>query len=234
MPPLQTMPSVFSFLLFMHIACGATALFTGLSLLFLIKGNRLHRQLGRFFSASMLSCGALAMIMSTIHPNLILALVGIFTLYMVGMGHRYAQRNKTAPNLLDRSIALGIALTGIVLAFLAVRLLNNGNQMGWVLAAFGGLGLMYAVQDWKALSQNPLPGSKRIQLHLQRMLGALIASISAFLVVNSRWFPEELPAPILWLFPTFVLTPIIVFWSRKVERGNGPTQTQNHEKANEV
>jgi hypothetical protein len=79
-----------------------------------------------------------------------------------------------------------------------------------------------------------LPNSKRIQLHLQRMLGALIASISAFLVVNYRWFPEELPAPILWLFPTFVLTPILVFWSRRVERGYGPAQTQNHEKANEV
>jgi hypothetical protein len=53
-------------------------------------------------------------------------------------------------------------------------------------------------------------------------------------VVNYRWFPEEIPAPILWLFPTFVLTPILVFWSRRVERGYGPAQTQNHEKANEV
>jgi uncharacterized membrane protein len=228
------MPSVFSFLLFMHIACGAAALFTGLILLFIIKGNRLHRQLGRLFSASLLSCGGLALIMSTTHPNLFLALLGLFTLYMVGMGHRYARRKKAAPKLLDLSIALGIALTGIVLAFLAVRLLIKGNQMGWVLAAFGGLALMYAVQDCKALILNPLPNSKRIQLHLQRMLGALIASISAFLVVNYRWFPEELPAPILWLFPTFVLTPILVFWSRRVERGYGPAQTQNHEKANEV
>lgn len=228
------MPSVFSFLLFSHIACGTMGLFTGLLTVFLKKGNRIHRRLGRLFSGSMLSCGGLALIMSTMHPNLFLALVGAFTLYMVGMGHRYARRKTAAPNWIDHCIAWSIALTGFILVVLAARLLFKANQMGWVLAAFGGLGFMYAFQDWSAFRQHPLPHSKRIQLHLQRMLGALIASISAFLVVNYRWFPEELPAPILWLFPTFVLTPILVFWSRRVERGHGPEQTQNHDKANKL
>lgn len=228
------MPTLFSFLLFLHIGLGTLGLVSGLILLAIKKGHQTHRRLGRLFSGSMLSCGCLALIMSAMHPNLFLALVGLFTLYMVGMGHRYARRKNASATLLDHGIALSIFITGSVLVLLALQTLVRGNQMGWVLAAFGGLGLMYAVQDWKALRQHHLPNAKRIQLHLQHMLGSLIAFISAFLVVNYRWFPEELPAPILWLFPTFVLTPIIVFWSRRVERGYGPAQSLNNEKAKEL
>jgi uncharacterized membrane protein len=228
------MPTLFSIVLFTHIGLGTLSIASGLILLTIKKGNQLHRRLGRLFSASLLSGGSLALTLSIMHPNLFLGLVSLFTLYMVGMGHRYAQRKDKAPNLLDRCMAQAILLTGLVLILLALPLLFQGNQMGLVPAAFGGLGLMYAVQDGKALRQNPLPNPKRLQLHLQRMLGALIASLSAFLVVNYRWFPEQFPSPILWLFPTFVLAPIIVIWSKRVERGQGPAKIRNHEKANEL
>ena len=55
-------------------------------------------------------------------------------------------------------------------------------------------------------------------MHLQRMTGAYIASATAFLVVNAKYIPFELPAFVFWLLPTAVLTPLIVSWSKKYSK----------------
>jgi type IV secretory pathway component VirB8 len=43
------------------------------------------------------------------------------------------------------------------------------------------------------------------------MIGAYIASITAFLVVNNT----ILPGVVAWLLPTAVLVPVLIKWSRK-------------------
>jgi len=47
--------------------------------------------------------------------------------------------------------------------------------------------------------------------HLQRMIGAYIASLTAFLVVNNT----ILPGVIAWLLPSVLLVPFIMAWSKK-------------------
>jgi hypothetical protein len=47
------------------------------------------------------------------------------------------------------------------------------------------------------------------------MMGATIAVITAFLVVNVRFDPGW----VVWLAPTVVLTPLIIVWSRRARQG---------------
>jgi len=47
------------------------------------------------------------------------------------------------------------------------------------------------------------------------MLGAYISTFTAFLVVNIQ---SENYAYLIWLMPTFIGTPLIVFWTMKYTR----------------
>jgi uncharacterized membrane protein YbaN (DUF454 family) len=49
------------------------------------------------------------------------------------------------------------------------------------------------------------------------MTGAFIASATAFLVVNAKYFPDIIPGFVYWLLPTIIFTPLIVKWSKKYQ-----------------
>ena len=61
-------------------------------------------------------------------------------------------------------------------------------------------------------------GKERIATHLARMLGGLIATITAVIVVNFR--TDNVGLSVLsWLGPTIVLVPVIFYWARKIQSG---------------
>jgi hypothetical protein len=74
-----------------------------------------------------------------------------------------------------------------------------------------------ALQDLRSTS---IPHDKKAYLrkHLQRLGGGFIASATAFLVVNLRDLPDWLPAWGLWLLPTVLISPLIVYYSRREAR----------------
>jgi uncharacterized membrane protein YbaN (DUF454 family) len=49
------------------------------------------------------------------------------------------------------------------------------------------------------------------------MTGGFIAALTAFLVVNAKYFPEQIPGFVYWLLPTIIFTPLIITWSSKYE-----------------
>jgi len=50
-------------------------------------------------------------------------------------------------------------------------------------------------------------------VHIQRIIGAYIAALTAFLVVNN----QILPGYVAWLLPTIIFTPVIIKYSRKYQ-----------------
>jgi hypothetical protein len=54
-------------------------------------------------------------------------------------------------------------------------------------------------------------GKERIVRHLTNMMGGTIAVVTAVLVVNV----DVEPVWIWWVLPTALITPIILWWSRK-------------------
>lgn len=100
----------------------------------------------------------------------------------------------------------------------------GGAQIGIALAVFGVISVQSGVQSLGDLASGGLRGRVRIARHLQRMLGATIATTTAVLVQQVAPRLESIGAPELvlvltWLAPTIILTPLIAVQSRRTLAG---------------
>ena len=211
------MESIFKLLLVLHIAGGSIGLFAGTINIIRKKGDRGHKLFGFFFQIGMLSAGSSALALSLIHPNYFLFVVGVFTLYLLGSGSQYIlnYKLKKTKNKFGFAISASMLIAGVGLTLTGGKLLFNENNFGLVMIAFGVIGLLMVRADLIQYKAANFDGNKLLSLHLQRMTAAYIAALTALLVVNARHLPLQVPPVFIWLFPTVILTPLIIKWSRK-------------------
>lgn len=210
---------LFTVLLVLHIAGGSLGLLTGTIAAAVTKGSKLHNLSGRLFFYGMLTASVSALIMSNLplHYNVFLFTIGGFTLYMISSGYRIVHvqrnvRNKPKPaGLLDYAITIfGAVFTGFLL-LLATKGLLAKNMFAIVPAVFAGVCINYLVLDVKLLTGKHPVKMAWIQNHISRMMGALIASYTAFLVVNVQIQQQWL----LWLLPSLIGGILIARFLRK-------------------
>ena len=77
---------------------------------------------------------------------------------------------------------------------------------------FGTVALALGFRDYRTHKNKTAKGPQRIASHLSNMLGGTIAVITAVLVVNI----DMQPSWIIWILPTLVITPLIIWWNTKV------------------
>ncbi len=213
------MDILFNTLLTLHIIGGATGLIAGSLNIARKKGDKNHQLTGKVFTYSMLTSGFSALLLALLHPNYFLFIVGIFTIYMVGSGHRYlylkllAQEQK--PALIDWALTIGMLVFGLGFLGVGAYHLIKGNNFGLVFLVFGFLGLRFVQADMGNYRGKPKEKNYWLLAHLQRMTGAYIAATTAFLVVNMKYLPDVIPGIVFWLLPTVIVTPLIVRWSRQ-------------------
>lgn len=215
------MEQLFKGLLALHIIGGATGLISGMFNMIATKGTSTHKLVGKIFTLSMLTAGLSSLVMSVMHPNHFLFMVGIFTVYMVVTGNRYLHLKSLSsnqkPKTIDWFMTIAMLMAGILFIGLGVLLLLKSKTFGLVFITFGLLGLQFVRHDFINYRGHSGILNYWLSEHLQRMTGAFIASFTAFLVVNAKYFPAFIPGFIYWLLPTFILTPLIIKWSRKYE-----------------
>ena len=213
------MNQIHNILLILHIVAGSFGLVTGTINLIFRKSGARHRVMGIIFTIAMLLTGFSAIGLAWINPSPFLFIVGVFTVYMVGTGYRYIRiRNsggKKGPQIIDWILTVGMAVVGIVFLVMGGYLGFNGDAFGVVYIVFGLISLLFVSAD-----RTNYGGKSKIVnywqvAHLQRMIGAYIASVTAFLVVNSNGLTAFIPGWLFWLLPSIILTPLIIIWSRK-------------------
>lgn len=223
---------IFKILLTVHIIGGAVGLTFGTINLIAKKGTRIHKLFGKIFSFCMIATGLSALLLSIIHPNYFLFMVGILTIYLVGSGHRYIYLKMLGKNprvgLIDWTLSGAMLVAGIVFFVIGTRLLWSNNLFGCVFIVFGVIGLLFVKRDYANYRGKVLNNNYWILAHLQRMTGGYIAALTAFLVVNHHYFPKEIPGFVMWLLPTAVLTPMIIYWSRQYDT---PLKSENHKES---
>jgi UDP-N-acetylmuramyl pentapeptide phosphotransferase/UDP-N-acetylglucosamine-1-phosphate transferase len=111
-----------------------------------------------------------------------------------------------------------MVVTSVTMVLLGMFMLISGETIGLVLLVFGGIGAVLSYTDLRTLSAGRIDSKQRIAEHLTRMLAGTIATITAFLVTNVSIEPVFL----LWLAPTVVITPLIVWWNRRIQAGEKP------------
>jgi uncharacterized membrane protein len=209
--------SVFKTILVLHIVSGLSGLVTGTINLAARKGGKRHRTVGRIFHWSMVLTGFSSLILAYIHPNDFLFVIGAFTLYMVLTGTRYIKQGNSgvyAAGSVDYLITGSMLLCAVAFVMIGLMRIGAGFNLGWVLIVFSVVAFRFVRTDFVNYTGKSRIRNFWLPAHIQRMSGAYIASLTAFLVVNHKYF-SFVPVILLWLLPTIVITPLIIKWSRR-------------------
>lgn len=214
------MTIVFEIFLMLHIISGTTGLFAGTVNIIRKKGDKPHRIIGKLFLYSMITVGSSAIVLSIIHPDHFLFIVGIFTIYMTATGERYlflkALKKQQKPKSLDIALTVCMGLFGVAFLYFGISYLIKGESFGIVIVAFGAIGLRMVRTDIINYRGKAKQKSYWLIAHLQRMIGSYTAALTAFLVVNIKSSPSFLPPVVIWLLPTAITLPIIIRWTKKL------------------
>lgn len=219
--PTQTisMPSLFQILIIIHVAGGTTGLISGSISAASKKGSFLHKLSGKIFFWGMFIASIAALIISNLpgHKKVFLFAVGGFTLYMICSGYRIVQLKRLAKDIekpfgwVDYGLSFFGLGFGCYLLYLGIRQLMDGQNFGIVPVVFGLICVNYARLDYQFLKGNESVKAVWMSNHIIRMMGAMIASYTAFLVVNVSMEPSW----VLWLLPTMIGSGLISYFMRK-------------------
>ena len=210
------MEQVLRVILLIHVAFGFTALGSGLAAIIFKKGGKAHNLSGKIYYWSMLGIGITAFLVAIPRGNMFLLMIGGFSTYMTLTGYRMLQwRRRKTPSFLFIDY-LFIFLGLLTLLIPTVYFSSIGwSRMGGFAIVFGVFGIILIsmlLGDFRRRS-----GLARqskgwfLHMHIGRMMGAFIATLTAFLVQN--WQTD--PVYIAWLLPTLVFTPVIIFYQNK-------------------
>ena len=199
-------------LLPMHIGAGIFALVASLLAVLSTKGKKLHIQSGRIYFWGMLGIFVTAIPMALISGNQFLFITAVFSFYLAFAGIRFARNRSGIPATIDWIAVSLMLLSGAGMWLLAVLHLMDNNPDFIVPVVFGTLALALGYRDYRSHKTETAKGSQRIASHLSNMLGGTIAVITAVLVVNINMQPSWL----LWILPTLVITPLIIWWNTRV------------------
>ena len=210
------MEMFFKTLLVIHITGGTLGLLAGTVSMIRKKGDKLHRNIGNIFLYGMLAAGATSIALACLHPNYFLLITGIFTLYMCSTGRRYLfLKVRGKPQPFDWALSFAMLVAAIVFVGWGSYVLYKGNNFGIVFIAFGVIGARFVRADLVNYTGRSKLKNYWLTGHLQRMTGAYIASLTAFLAVNGQYMTQWFPDYVLWLLPTLVLLPCIFIWTKK-------------------
>lgn len=204
--------------LVLHIVSGFLALGLGLLALLAPKGQRVHRLSGRTFFYLMLSVAVTAVAISTVKLNLFLLLIAGFAFYQNVQGYRSVKNKTLRPTRIDWSVTA----VGLVTAVAMISTLNL------VLLIFGGISMYLVTLDLivysKVLRGKQVPKLAWLSRHIGMMMGAYIATVTAFVVVNVQHFE---PAWLPWLLPTMIGVPLMRWWDYLYTKRNGKWKREN-------
>lgn len=211
-------------ILFSHATAGFIALISGLGLAtFIPKGNSLHRKTGLafFYAMTWVFLSAL-LILFFVRFNLFLSLIAFFSYFMTYTGYRVFKRVNNRPSVLDYLLTVFTLTWGISLFIYGIYLLISFgfNTSTLLVLVFSGFTLRTVYAEIKLWRRKTELNRKEVLLyHLQGMLGAFIASITAFAVqTGATWLEWGSNSWLLWIIPTVAITPLIIFWSFKYSK----------------
>lgn len=208
-----------------HALAGSVALVSGIIAIFsklLDTRHSMHVRSGKVFFYAMLVLTVTAFGLVATRTNLPMFFVTIFSFYFAFTGWRFATNRRGTPTATDRYIAIGmIGFSAFMIAF-GVFGMMTGGVTAVILIVFGIIGILNSRRTYAAYREGGVTGKARIAEHLNFMIGGFIATLTAFIVINSPRVVGEGNAALYilaWLLPTIVFVPIMMSWEKKILAG---------------
>lgn len=195
----------------LHILAGMLAFFVAPGALLTRKGACWHRRWGKIYFWSMAVVALTALPMAIYRANPFLLMVAIFSFYLAFSGYRILYHKKplagAGPVRLDW-LAAGLGLLGSVglICWGLVKL--QTASFGIVAIVLGILGVIVSSRDMLRFAYPPTDKRTWLYGHMGNMLGAYIATVSAFSAVNLTFLPPVLR----WLWPSLIGVPGLIAW----------------------
>jgi len=202
-------------LIYVHAFFGGIGLITGIGSVIVKKGSSIHKKMGKLFSIGMITSSLISIPISWMpnHKNLFLFLIGLFTIYLVLAGNRaLAFKTKEKANWIDKMISGSMFLFSLLMVIIGIYGLLNNISLSLLYLFFGGFGLLLSVKDFKFYKNSRNPKNAWLISHIGKMIGALIASITAFIIAGLG-----IGNLIAWTLPTILGTIYILYWKRKIK-----------------
>ncbi|MFZ1686125.1 MAG: hypothetical protein WAU70_01810 [Flavobacteriales bacterium] len=208
-----------------HALSGSIALLAAPIAMAVRKGGRWHRLWGKIFVYTMMLVCATALIAGVARPNIVMALVAIFSFHLVASGWRalYLKRlhKGQRPTRLDwilHGTAGTINFCLLLYGISGLLLKQDRHPMYNVFVVFGALGSFMVVRYVYQFYKRKHERHEWLFDHVVGMLAGYIATVSAFSAVNfPHWFPHA-PTWLLWLWPTLIGVPCIILTTRYYRR----------------
>lgn len=207
-------------MLIIHVIAAVVALLSGALAIILKSNTPRHKPIGRIYFWSMTVIFITATFISVVKNLQFLFFIGIFTYYATLIAYR-ALRLKNLhqgqkPLLIDWIIEAIAGTTFLcMLVFSIIVYLRTGSAQAVVPFVFGVLGVWGVSRNVRVFVKGPAETLYWLKKHIGNMCGSYIGAITAFTVNQSEHIP--LNPIILWLGPTVIILPIIVFELRKVK-----------------
>lgn len=202
---------------------GGLGLLSGAAALFARKGSRIHRSAGNAFFVSMLIMAALGTYGALRKPEVISALNGVFTCYLVTTSWVTIRRQPGVTGLFDLGALLVALATGIAQVTFGVEAANSatGSKEGFPPGAyyvFGFFALLAAALDARMLLAGGVFGAHRVARHLWRMCFALFIATASLFLGQQQVFPSQLRGTPVLVAPVLVVIVATLYWLVRVLR----------------
>ena len=209
------MEQVIKIAIYIHAFFGGIGLITGIGSILLKKGSVPHKRMGKFFSIGMLTSSIVSLPIAWMpnHKNLFLFLMGLFTIYLVLMGNRvltFKSKTKLKADTIDIITSGSMLIFSLLMILIGLYGVFNAVNNSILYVIFGSFGLFSTVKDFQFVKD---PGTNKwLTNHVGKMVGAFIASFTAFIVAGLGYGNI-----ISWTLPSIVGTIYIIYWIKKIK-----------------
>lgn len=211
------MEEIIRIAVYIHAFFGGLGLITGIGSVIVKKGSKPHKKLGKLFSIGMITSSLISMPISWMpnHENLFLFLIGLFTIYLVVAGNRALLfKSKKQADWIDKSISGIMLMAALIMIIVGGYGILSGASNSILYLIFGPISLLQAIGDFRFYKNFKTKKGIWLASHAGKMIGALIASVTAFVVAGLG-----IGHLIAWTLPSILGSVYIAYWVRKVKKG---------------
>lgn len=210
------MKTIADVVLVSHIIAGFVALFAAPVAMVTLKGSLWHRRAGKLYFWAMAAVALSSLVLVFFRPNPFLLLVAVFSFYMAFTGYRVLYRKNgergTALDWLASGLTFHSGVGLITLGLWQPTSMFAGAPVAAIV--FGALAAAGSLRDMWGYAHKPADPRAWLYGHISGMLGAYIATLTAFSAVNFVF----LPPVVRWLWPTVIGIPAISMWIAHYKR----------------
>lgn len=211
------MEQLITYAIYTHAFLGGVGLISGIGSMIVKKGSTPHKKMGKLFSIGMIGSASISLPIAWMpgHENLFLFLIGLFTIYLVLAGNRsltFKPKIKKKAAVTDLAISFGMLVFSLVMLGLGAYGLIAAVANSVLYLVFGGFGLFLTIRDFMFFKRFKDTKNDWLLNHITRMMAALIASITAFIVAGLG-----IGSLVAWILPSVLGTLYITYWRRKMK-----------------